>query len=391
MPFAIPHLVAGLIAVMVGYTSSVILIIQAATAAGADTAQVASWLWTLGIGMGVSCIALSLYYRIPILTAWSTPGAALLITTLGNFTLAEAIGAFVISSLLIALCGISGWFDRLMKHIPAPLAAAMLAGVLLKFGLDLFKVAPQDPLLLGTLLLAFLLGRHLWPRYTMVLVLGVGMLICSVRGDLQMGTLHWQLASPVWTWPAFSLDALFGIALPLFIVTMTSQNMPGIAILRAHGYQPATSSLISWTGLTGLLLAPFGGYAFNLAAITAAICMGKEVDPDTKRRWPAAVWAGCFYLVTGCFGATVAALFSAFPAALVTCIAGLALIGTIGSSLHSALQENEAREAALLTFIITASGISLLGIAAACWGLLIGLAIYQFQSYRQRNQLNLKS
>ncbi|MFQ1657800.1 benzoate/H(+) symporter BenE family transporter [Aeromonas veronii] len=390
MPFAIPHLVAGFIAVMVGYTSSVILIIQAATAAGADTAQVASWLWTLGIGMGVSCIGLSLYYRIPILTAWSTPGAALLITTLGNFTLAEAIGAFVISSLLITLCGISGWFDRLMKHIPAPLAAAMLAGVLLKFGLDLFKVAPQDPLLLGTLLLAFLLGRHLWPRYTMVLVLGVGMLICSVRGDLQMGTLHWQLASPVWTWPAFSLDALFGIALPLFIVTMTSQNMPGIAILRAHGYQPATSSLISWTGLTGLLLAPFGGYAFNLAAITAAICMGKEVDSDTKRRWPAAVWAGCFYLLTGCFGATVAALFSAFPAALVTCVAGLALLSTIGSSLHSALQQDEAREAALLTFIITASGISLLGIAAACWGLLIGLAIYQFQSYRQRNQLNLK-
>ena len=390
MPFALPHLVAGFIAVMVGYTSSVILIIQAATAAGADTAQVASWLWTLGIGMGVSCIGLSLYYRIPILTAWSTPGAALLITTLGNFTLAEAIGAFVITSLLITLCGISGWFDRLMKHIPAPLAASMLAGVLLKFGLDLFKVAPQDPLLLGTLLLTFLLGRHLWPRYTMVLVLGVGMLLCSVRGDLQMGTLHWQLASPVWTWPAFSLDALFGIALPLFIVTMTSQNMPGIAILRAHGYQPATSSLISWTGLTGLLLAPFGGYAFNLAAITAAICMGKEVDLDTKRRWPAAVWAGCFYLVTGCFGATVTALFSAFPAALVTCVAGLALLGTIGSSLHSALQEDEAREAALLTFIITASGISLLGIAAACWGLLIGLAIYQFQSYRQRNQLNLK-
>ncbi|MGY3882421.1 benzoate/H(+) symporter BenE family transporter [Aeromonas veronii] len=391
MPFAIPHLVAGFIAVMVGYTSSVILIIQAATAAGADTAQVASWLWTLGIGMGVSCIGLSLYYRIPILTAWSTPGAALLITTLGNFTLAEAIGAFVISSQLITLCGISGWFDRLMKHIPAPLAAAMLAGVLLRFGLDLFKVAPQDPLLLGTLLLAFLLGRHLWPRYTMVLVLGVGMLTCSVRGDLQLGTLHWQLASPVWTWPVFSLDALFGIALPLFIVTMTSQNMAGIAILRAHGYQPSTSSLISWTGLTGLLLAPFGGYAFNLAAITAAICMGKEVDPDTKRRWPAAVWAGCFYLLTGCFGATVAALFSAFPAALVTCVAGLALLGTIGSSLHSALQEDEAREAALLTFIITASGISLLGIAAACWGLLIGLAIYQFQSYRQRNQLNLKA
>ncbi|MFZ3402678.1 benzoate/H(+) symporter BenE family transporter [Aeromonas salmonicida] len=384
MPFALPHLVAGFIAVMVGYTSSVILIIQAATAAGADAdaAQLASWLWTLGIGMGISCIGLSFYYRIPVLTAWSTPGAALLITSLGNFTLAEAIGAFVISSLLITLCGISGWFDRLMRHIPAPLAAAMLAGVLLRFGLDLFKVAPQDPLLLGPLLLAFLLGRHLWPRYTMVLVLAMGITLCALRGDLQLGTLHWQLASPVWTWPSFSFDALFGIALPLFIVTMTSQNMPGITILRAHGYQPATSSLITWTGLTGLLLAPFGGYAFNLAAITAAICMGKDVDPDAHRRWPAAVWAGGFYLLTGCFGASVAALFTAFPATLITCVAGLALLGTIGSSLHTALQQDEAREAALLTFIITASGISLLGVGAACWGLLVGVILHQVNQRR---------
>ena len=382
MPFALPHLVAGFIAVMVGYTSSVILIIQAATAAGADATQLASWLWTLGIGMGISCIGLSFYYRIPVLTAWSTPGAALLITSLGNFTLAEAIGAFVISSLLITLCGISGWFDRLMRHIPAPLAAAMLAGVLLRFGLDLFRVAPQDPLLLGTLLLAFLLGRHLWPRYTMVLVLAMGITLCALRGDLQLDTLHWQLASPVWTWPSFSFDALFGIALPLFIVTMTSQNMPGITILRAHGYQPATSSLITWTGLTGLLLAPFGGYAFNLAAITAAICMGKDVDPDAHRRWPAAVWAGGFYLLTGCFGASVATLFTAFPATLITCVAGLALLGTIGSSLHTALQQDEAREAALLTFIITASGISLLGVGAACWGLLVGVILHQVNQRR---------
>ncbi|ELI6420024.1 TPA: benzoate/H(+) symporter BenE family transporter [Aeromonas salmonicida subsp. salmonicida] len=380
MPFALPHLVAGFIAVMVGYISSVILIIQAATAAGADAAQLASWLWTLGIGMGISCIGLSFYYRIPVLTAWSTPGAALLITSLGNFTLAEAIGAFVISSLLITLCGISGWFDRLMRHIPAPLAAAMLAGVLLRFGLDLFRVAPQDPLLLGPLLLAFLLGRHLWPRYTMVLAMGIT--LCALRGDLQLDTLHWQLASPVWTWPSFSFDALFGIALPLFIVTMTSQNMPGITILRAHGYQPATSSLIGWTGLIGLLLAPFGGYAFNLAAITAAICMGKDVDPDASRRWPAAVWAGGFYLLTGCFGASVAALFTAFPATLVTCVAGLALLGTIGSSLHTALQQDEAREAALLTFIITASGISLLGVGAACWGLLVGVILHQVNQRR---------
>lgn len=318
----------------------------------------------------------------PVLTAWSTPGAALLITSLGNFSLAEAIGAFIISSLLITLCGISGWFDRLMRHIPAPLAAAMLAGVLLRFGLDLFKVAPQDPLLLGTLLLAFLLGRHLWPRYTMVLVLAAGMLLCTLRGELQLNEVHWQLSTPVWISPAFSIDALLGIALPLFLVTMTSQNMPGIAILRAHGYQPATSSLIGWTGFIGVLLAPFGGYAFNLAAITAAICMGKEVDHDVTRRWPAAVWAGCFYLLTGCFGATVVALFSAFPAVLVTCVAGLALLGTIGSSLHSALQQDEEREAALLTFLVTASGITLLGVGSACWGLLIGVTLHQVNRLR---------
>lgn len=318
----------------------------------------------------------------PVLTAWSTPGAALLITSLGNFSLAEAIGAFIISSLLITLCGISGWFDRLMRHIPAPLAAAMLAGVLLRFGLDLFKVAPQDPLLLGTLLLAFLLGRHLWPRYTMVLVLAAGMLLCTLRGELQLNEVHWQLSTPVWISPAFSIDALLGIALPLFLVTMTSQNMPGIAILRAHGYQPATSSLIGWTGFIGVLLAPFGGYAFNLAAITAAICMGKEVDHDATRRWPAAVWAGCFYLLTGCFGATVVALFSAFPAVLVTCVAGLALLGTIGSSLHSALQQDEEREAALLTFLVTASGITLLGVGSACWGLLIGVTLHQVNRLR---------
>ncbi|MFM4651158.1 benzoate/H(+) symporter BenE family transporter [Aeromonas bivalvium] len=379
MPLALPHLVAGFIAVLVGYTSSVVLIIQAATAAGADPAQTASWLWALGIGMGLSCISLSFYYRTPILTAWSTPGAALLITSLGQFTLAEAIGAFLLSSLLITLCGITGWFERLMKQIPASLATAMLAGILLPFGLDLFKITPQDPLLIAVLLLGFIAARHLWPRYTMVVVLAAGILLCGLRGQLQLGELGWQLASPVWMSPSFSLDALFGIALPLFIVTMTSQNMPGIAILRAHDYSVSSSSLIGWTGILGAVLAPFGGFAFNLAAITAAICMGKEVDQDPARRWAAPVWAGGFYLLSGIFGATVVILFNGFPPTLVTAIAGFALLGTIGNSLHTALQQDDEREAALLTFLITASGISLLGVGAACWGLLIGWGLYRLR------------
>jgi benzoate membrane transport protein len=379
MPFALPHLVAGFIAVLVGYTSSVVLIIQAASAAGTDAAQAASWLWTLGIGMGLSCIGLSLYYRTPILTAWSTPGAALLITSLGQFSLAEAIGAFLLSSLLITLCGITGWFERLMRQIPASLAAAMLAGVLLRFGLDLFKITPIDPLLIGALLLSFIVARHLWPRYTMVVVLAVGVGLCALRGQLQLADVSWQLASPVWVSPHFSLDALLGIALPLFIVTMSSQNMPGIAILKAHGYQVSASALVGWTGFIGVVLAPFGGFAFNLAAITAAICMGKEVDQDPARRWAASVWAGGFYLISGCFGATVVALFNGFPPALVTAVAGLALLGTIGNSLYGALQQENEREAALLTFMITASGISLLGVGSACWGLLIGWGLYRLR------------
>lgn len=379
MPFALPHLVAGFIAVLVGYTSSVVLIIQAASAAGTDAAQTASWLWTLGIGMGLSCIGLSLYYRTPILTAWSTPGAALLITSLGQFSLAEAIGAFLLSSLLITLCGITGWFERLMRQIPASLAAAMLAGVLLRFGLDLFKITPIDPLLIGALLFSFIAARHLWPRYTMVVVLAVGVGLCALRGQLQLADVSWQLASPVWVTPHFSLDALLGIALPLFIVTMSSQNMPGIAILKAHGYQVSASALVGWTGFIGVVLAPFGGFAFNLAAITAAICMGKEVDQDPARRWAASVWAGGFYLISGCFGATVVALFNGFPPALVTAVAGLALLGTIGNSLYGALQQENEREAALLTFMITASGISLLGVGSACWGLLIGWGLYRLR------------
>lgn len=376
---SLSHLSAGFVAVLVGYTSSAVIVFQAAAAAGASTAEISSWLWALGIGMSATCIGLSLHYRTPILTAWSTPGAALLITGLSGVSLSEAIGIFLFSSTLITLCGISGWFEILMRQIPQPLASAMLAGVLLQFGINLFNMLESQYLLTGAMLITYLLSKLIIPRYTIPTTLLVGVIIALAQGQLQLQALSWQLSQPVWVSPSFSITSLIGVGIPLFIVTMASQNVPGIAVLRANGYQTPASPLISWTGLTGMLLAPFGGFAFNLAAITAAICMGKEADPDPQKRYLAAVWAGLFYLLTGLFGATVAALFTAFPAALVITIAGLALLGTIGNSLAASITEPSSREAALLTFLVTASGMSAMGVGSAFWGLLIGLVAYHLQ------------
>ncbi len=369
----ISHISAGFIAVLVGYTSTVAIVFQAAHAAGANDAQLVSWMWALGIGMGVTCIGLSLAWRAPVLTAWSTPGAALLATSLGDIGLAQAIGVFLISSALITLCGVTGWFQKVMDWVPRHLASAMLAGILLRFGMDLFVSLQGRPLLVAVMFATFLLARRRLPRYGVPLALLAGVACAVLQGGLGLGALDWTPARPVWMAPAFSLSALVGVALPLFIVTMTSQNVPGLAVLRANGYARVPASpLISWTGATGIVLAPLGGFAFNLAAITAAICMSPDADPDASQRYKASVWAGIFYLFTGIFGATVVALFAAFPHELVAAIAGLALLGTLGVSIHEALHAPGQRDAALVTFLATASGMSLLGIGSAFWGLVLG-------------------
>lgn len=382
--FTLNHLTTGFIAVLVGYSSSAVIIFQAASSAGASPAEISSWLWALGLGMALTTIGLSLYYRTPVLTAWSTPGAALLVTGLSGFTLGEAVGIFLFASLLITLCGITGWFQLIMQHVPKALASAMLAGVLLPFGMNLFVVLESRFLLVGVMLLVYLLARHAWPRYVIPLALLLGLVVALIQGELQLDKLSWEFARPVWVMPEFSLSALIGVGLPLFIVTMASQNVPGIAVLRANGYDTPVSPLISWTGLTGVLLAPFGGFAYNLAAITAAICMGEEADRDPRQRYLASIWAGVFYLLTGLFGATVAALFAAFPSQLIMAIAGLALLGIIGNSLALSLTDQDDREAALLTFLITASGVTLLGIGSAFWGLLVGLAAHHLQKRKAR-------
>ncbi len=374
--FSLSYISAGFVAVLVGYTSSAVIIFQAAEAAGASGAQISSWLWALGVGMGVTSAGLSLWFKTPILTAWSTPGAALLVTSLPGFSIEQAIGIFLFSSALILICGLTGFFDRLMKHVPQSLAGAMLAGVLLQFGLNAFRSLENDLLLVGLMVLAYILIKHLLPRYVIPSVLLVGMVVAAIQGQLTFSHIDWQLAEPVLMMPEVSLQGMLGVGIPLFIVTMASQNMPGVAVLRGNGYQTPVSPLMTATGLTGVVLAPFGGFSFNLAAITAAICMGKEAGPDPDKRYQASVWAGLFYLMTGIFGASVAAVFAAFPQALIMAIAGLALLGTIGNSLAAALADPAEREAALLTFLVTASGIVLGGLGSAFWGLVAGLLVY---------------
>lgn len=379
----ISHISAGFIAVLVGYTSSVAIVFQAASAAGATTAQLSSWMWALGIGMGLTCIGLSLAYRTPILTAWSTPGAALLATSLTGLSMNEAIGVFLFSSGLITLCGITGWFEKVMRYMPHNLAAAMLAGILLKFGMDLFGAMQSRLLLVALMFGTFILARKFLPRYSVPLSLLVGIVGASLQSPLHLDQLDWTPAQPLLMWPEFSLSALIGVGVPLFVVTMTSQNVPGLAVLRANGYQTPASPMISWTGLTGLILAPMGGFSFNLAAITAAICMSPDADPDASQRYKASIWAGSFYLLTGIFGATVVGLFAAFPYELVAAIAGLALLGTLGNSLVDALQASAGREAALVTFLATASGMSLMGIGSAFWGLVLGGLCHALMRTRQ--------
>ena len=380
--FRLSHVSAGFIAVLVGYTSSAALVFQAATAAGADAAHISSWLLALGFGMAVTCIGLSLHFRSPVLTAWSTPGAALLASALIGLPMSEAIGAFIFASALLTLCGVTGWVEALMNHVPKSLAAAMLAGVLLRFGLGVFASLHSRLLLVALMLLIYFTGRRFSSRYTIPLTFLGGLVWAALNGQIHFDAVVLTFARPVFTAPTFTLSAAIGVGIPLFIVTMASQNVPGIAVLRANGYQTPVSPLIGWTGLTGLVLAPFGGFQFNLAAITAAICMSPEADINPERRYLAAVWAGIFYLITGLLGATVASMFTALPKELVAAIAGIALLGTIGNSLHSALHEERDRDAALITFLVTSSGLTLSGIGSAFWGLLLGIAVLKIIPYR---------
>ena len=377
---------AGFVAVLVGFTSSVAIVFSAATALGATPAQISSWMWALGLGMGLCTLLPSLWLRQPVMVAWSTPGAAVLATAgvAGGFGMAEATGAFIACALLITLFGVTGWFERLLGRIPMPIASALLAGVLTRFGLDAFVAMKSAFTLVLLMLLAYLIGRRWWPRYAVPGVLLAGVLYAALAGELQLAGVQWGLTLPVFTAPEFSVRAVIGLALPLFVVTMASQNLPGVAAIRAAGYAMPISKIITLTGVATLLLAPFGAFALNLSAITAAICMGREAHPDPDKRYVAAAVCGLIYCVVGLFGAAVTGVLTAFPRELVVAIAGLALLGSIGGGLAVALKDDAHREAALITFLVTLSGLSLAGIGSAFWGVVAGALALFVQQWRPR-------
>ncbi|PYY92266.1 benzoate transporter [Pseudomonas sp. TKO26] len=380
--------IAGLIAVIISYAGPLIIVFQAAREAHMPSDQVSSWIWAISIGSGLTGLLLSWRLKVPVITAWSTPGAALLVSMLPTVSLPQAIGAYVVASLIIAVLGLSGAFDKLMSRLPKAIAAAMLAGILFRFGAGLFTSVTLQPALVLAMIAAYLLGKRFSPRYAILAVLLVGCAVAAGLGEFNGGSITLAVAEPIFIAPEWNWHAIVNIGLPLALVTLTGQYVPGMAVMRSAGYTTPARSIVSWTAITSALLAPFGSHGINLAAITAAICTGREAHEDPNKRYIAGIACGLFYILMGIFGATLASVFAALPKELIAALAGLALFGAISAGLSGAMADEKQREAALITFLVTASGMSYLGLAAAFWGLIFGLVAHFVLSYtRQKHAL----
>jgi len=365
-------LVAGFLAVLISYAGPLVIVFQAARAANLSTDMTSSWIWAISIGSGISGLLLSWRLKTPVVTAWSTPGAALLVGMLPSMPLAQAVGAYVVAALVVTAIGMSGAFDRLIERIPKGLASAMLAGILLRFGTDVFFSIKASPALVILMVLTFLLLKRNLPRYAIAGVMLVGTVYAVVTGTTHLSQVSLALVRPVFVMPEWSWHAVLSLGLPLALVTLTGQYVPGMAVLRGSGYAVPAGGIVGATGLLSLLLAPFGAHGVNLAAITAAICTGREAHEDPSRRYVAGIASGAIYIVVGAFGGTLALLFGSLPRELIATLAGLALIGAIGTGLVGTIQDEKHRDASVITFLVTASGMSFMGLGAAFWGLVIG-------------------
>lgn len=381
---SVSAVVAGLVAVLVSFGGTAVLMVQAGHTAGLDAARIGSWLGSICLVLGLGGLVISLRSRMPVVLAWSTPGAALLVTALAGVPFDQAVGAFVLASLLTLACGLFGWIDPIMRRVPAEIASAMLAGVLLDFGLGIFTRIGDQPTLVLAMCAAYLLGKRWAPRYAVLAVMAVGLGVAGAAGQLNLDGVDWQLTEFVWTTPTFTWQAAISLGVPIFVVALASQNLPGLAILQAAGYRPAASRLVGATGLLGLVAAPFGAHSVTLGAITAAICTGPEAHPDPARRYIAAATYGLAYALLSVVAGAVAVFFQALPPALIAALAGLALLGAILGGLAGAMANAQRRDAALITLLATASGFSAWGIGSAFWGLAAGLLAHAVLETKRR-------
>ena len=373
---SLPAIVAGFLAVLVSYSGPLAILFQAGASAGISDQMMTSWVWAISMGAAISGIILSIWLKAPVVTAWSAPGTALLVALFPELSLNEAVGAYITAAVIIFIIGVSGTFDTFVRAIPKGIAAGMMAGILFQFGVGAFTAIETTPALAIGMLLSYVVFRRLFPKYTLVLLLIAGVILAVVLEGASLSGVRWSIAVPQFIEPEWNLGSTLSLAIPLVLVSLTGQFLPGMAILQGAGYSVRAKPIIGVTSLVSLPMAFFGGITTVVAAITAAICTGKDAHEDPSRRYVAGVFNGVFYLVGGLFAGTIVSLFTSLPAAFVAVLAGLALLGAIAGNLFSALEDASHREASLITFIVTASGMSVFGLSSAFWGVVIGYGCY---------------
>lgn len=368
--------VAGFLAVLISYSGPLIIFFQAAQKANVDPSMMISWIWGISIGAAVAGIFLSIKYKVPVITAWSAPGTALLVTLFPNISLNEAVAAYITAALVILFIGLTGYFDKLLKWIPQSIAAGMMAGILFQFGLGLFTATNSMPLIVFGMLLVFLVSKRVSPRYSMVWVLFAGVLLSLILGKMNPVTVDFSLAIPQWINPEWSINGMLNLAIPLILVSLSGQFLPGMAIMKLSGYDTPAKPIITTTSIASLAVACVGGITIVLASITAALCMGKDAHELKDKRYIAGIANGVFYILGGLFAGSIVMLFSLLPKELVAALAGLALLGAIATNVSVAMKDESERDAALITFLATASGMHFLGLSSVFWGICIGLVAH---------------
>jgi benzoate membrane transport protein len=368
---------AGFLAVLVSFAGPLAIFYQAAQAAHMPNAMFASWVWGISIGAAVAGVYLSWRLRTPVITAWLAPGTALLITLFPQLSLNEAVGAYLTAAVILLLIGLSGSLERIMAHVPKGIASGMMAGILVPFGMNAFRTAGSLPVLAFGMIACYPAFKRLTPRYSVVLLMAAGAAIAWLLGATHFSAVHLDVVVPRFIAPAWSWSATFSLALPLVLVTLTGQYLPGVAVLKTAGYGTPVRPIIVTSSLVSLAVAFAGGITIAIAAITAAMCTGRDAHEDPGKRYVAGIANGVFYLLAGLFGGSIVMLFAAMPKELVVCLAGLALLGAIGANLAGVMAAEDHREASLITFLATASGMTFLGLGAAFWGIVIGLAAYR--------------